>query len=574
MKKLWSFVKGFEIQMVLAPLFKMLEASFDLFVPLVVANIINVGIMNQDTTYMIQQVLLLVLLAVLGLTASAIAQYFSANASVGITTRMRQSLFEHIQSFSFTQLDHLTTSTLVTRLTSDINQVQTGLNMGLRLLLRSPFVVFGSVIMAFLINRNAGFVFLVAVPVLTAVVLFLMLKSIPLFSKVQKLLDQVTQKVRENLLGVRVIRAFCIEKQEVQSFTDKNAELTDMNLYVGKLSALMNPATYLLINLATIVLIYVGAIQVNIGSIDQGDVVALYNYMAQMIVELVKLASLMITLNKAIACANRVEQIFEIEPDTNTNITNSSCTKDGSISFKHVSFTYEGSGEEALSDINFELGPKQTLGIIGGTGSGKSTLVQLITNFYQATSGEVSIDGVDIKEMSRQQILDKVGIVMQKAVLFKGTIEENLRWGNENATEEEIGEALEVSQSKEFVESKGLDAMIEQGGKNLSGGQRQRLTIARTLLKKPEILILDDSASALDYATDAKLRKAIRHLSDQPTTIIVSQRASSIMQADQILVLDDGKVAGIGTHEQLLNDCKVYQEIYESQYPDAKKVGA
>lgn len=574
MKKLWSFVKGFEIQMVLAPLFKMLEASFDLFVPLVVANIINVGIMNQDTTYMIQQVLLLVLLAVLGLTASAIAQYFSANASVGITTRMRQSLFEHIQSFSFTQLDHLTTSTLVTRLTSDINQVQTGLNMGLRLLLRSPFVVFGSVIMAFLINRNAGFVFLVAVPVLTAVVLFLMLKSIPLFSKVQKLLDQVTQKVRENLLGVRVIRAFCIEKQEVQSFTDKNAELTDMNLYVGKLSALMNPATYLLINLATIVLIYVGAIQVNIGSIDQGDVVALYNYMAQMIVELVKLASLMITLNKAIACANRVEQIFEIEPDTNTNITNSSCTKEGSISFKHVSFTYEGSGEEALSDINFELGPKQTLGIIGGTGSGKSTLVQLITNFYQATSGEVSIDGVDIKEMSRQQILDKVGIVMQKAVLFKGTIEENLRWGNENATEEEIGEALEVSQSKEFVESKGLDAMIEQGGKNLSGGQRQRLTIARTLLKKPEILILDDSASALDYATDAKLRKAIRHLSDQPTTIIVSQRASSIMQADQILVLDDGKVAGIGTHEQLLNDCKVYQEIYESQYPDAKKVGA
>jgi ABC-type multidrug transport system fused ATPase/permease subunit len=574
MKMLMKYLDEHRKHAILAPLFKLLEALMDLCVPLVVAKIINIGIANHDTGYMIRCVLLLVLLAVLGIGFSITAQYFAAKVSTEVGTNLRQDMFDHIQSMSYSQMDKLGTSTLMTRLTSDINQVQTGINMALRLLLRSPFIVLGALILSFTINVKGALVFAVAIPFLAVVIFAIMWISIPLFRKAQAKLDAVTGKTRENLTGVRVIRAFGKEAEEVRDFEQKNEELTDINLHVGRLSALLNPATYAMVNIATIVLIYVGALQVNAGAMQQGDVVALYNYMAQMIIELVKLASLIITLNKSIACANRVEQVMEVPAGmTFPKEEMTEQSEHGTITFKHVSMEYEGSGEEALTDINLEVKQGQTVGIIGGTGSGKSTLMNLIPRFYDVSQGEVLVDGVDVRQYAEHQLTDKIGIVPQKAVLFKGTIRDNMRWGNENATDEEIQQAIVMAQAEEVVSSKkgGLDYPLEQMGRNLSGGQKQRLTIARALVKKPEILILDDSASALDFATDAKLRKALRTLSGTTTTLIVSQRVSSIMQADQILVLNDGAAAGQGTHEQLMENCEVYREIYYSQFPEKRK---
>lgn len=574
MKMLMKYLDEHRKHAILAPLFKLLEALMDLCVPLVVAKIINIGIANHDTGYMIRCVLLLVLLAVLGIGFSITAQYFAAKVSTEVGTNLRQDMFDHIQSMSYSQMDKLGTSTLMTRLTSDINQVQTGINMALRLLLRSPFIVLGALILSFTINVKGALVFAVAIPFLAVVIFAIMWISIPLFRKAQAKLDAVTGKTRENLTGVRVIRAFGKEAEEVRDFEQKNEELTDINLHVGRLSALLNPATYAMVNIATIVLIYVGALQVNAGAMQQGDVVALYNYMAQMIIELVKLASLIITLNKSIACANRVEQVMEVPAGmTFPKEEMTEQSEHGTITFKHVSMEYEGSGEEALTDINLEVKQGQTVGIIGGTGSGKSTLMNLIPRFYDASQGEVMVDGVNVRQYAEHQLTDKIGIVPQKAVLFKGTIRDNMKWGNENATDEEIQQAIVMAQAEEVVSSKkgGLDYPLEQMGRNLSGGQKQRLTIARALVKKPEILILDDSASALDFATDAKLRKALRTLSGTTTTLIVSQRVSSIMQADQILVLNDGAAAGQGTHEQLMENCEVYREIYYSQFPEKRK---
>lgn len=573
MKELMKYLKGHEKETILAPLFKLLEALMDLLVPLVVANIINVGIENQDSASIMHNVILLIVLAVLGLAFSITAQYFAAKVSAEVGTDLRQDMFDHIEHMSYAQLDHLGSSTLITRLTSDINQVQSGLNMSLRLLLRSPFIVFGSLIMAFTINVKAALVFAVAIPILSVVVFGIMLVSIPLFKKVQTKLDAVTDLTRENLTGVRVIRAFGKEKEEVKDFEQKNEDLTKINIYVGKLSALLNPVTYALINIATIVLIYVGAVQVNLGAIQQGDVVALYNYMGQMIIELIKLASLIITINKSIACANRVSQIL-VMPEGMTYPSQSSGTQKekGTIIFDHVSLTYQDAGEETLSDISFAIAKGQTVGIIGGTGSGKSSVMNLIPRFYDASKGSVQVDGLDVKDYAADELNERIGIVPQKAVLFKGTIRDNLKWGNENADDAELWQALTLAQAKEVVEGKegGLDFALEQNGRNLSGGQKQRLTIARALVKRPEILILDDSASALDFATDAALRRSLRTLSKDTTTLIVSQRVSSIMQADQILVLNDGCLVGQGTHEQLMESCKVYQEIYYSQFPEKK----
>ncbi len=575
MKELMKYLKGHEKETILAPLFKLLEALMDLLVPLVVANIINVGIANHDTASIMHNVILLIVLAVLGLAFSITAQYFAAKVSAEVGTDLRQDMFDHIEHMSYTQLDHLGSSTLITRLTSDINQVQSGLNMSLRLLLRSPFIVFGSLIMAFTINVKAALVFAVAIPILSIVVFGIMLVSIPLFKKVQTKLDAVTDLTRENLTGVRVIRAFGKEREEVKDFEQKNEDLTKINIYVGKLSALLNPVTYALINIATIVLIYVGAVQVNLGAIQQGDVVALYNYMAQMIIELIKLASLIITINKSIACANRVSQILTMpEGMTYPSQSAGSQQEKGTIVFDHVSLTYQDAGEETLSDISFTITKGQTVGIIGGTGSGKSSVMNLIPRFYDASKGSVQVDGLDVKDYDVHALNERIGIVPQKAVLFKGTIRDNLKWGNENADDAELWQALTLAQAKEVVEGKegGLDFALEQNGRNLSGGQKQRLTIARAIVKRPEILILDDSASALDFATDAALRRSLRTLSKDTTTLIVSQRVSSIMQADLILVLNDGCLAGQGTHEQLMKNCEVYQEIYYSQFPE-KKIG-
>lgn len=573
MKELMKYLKGHEKETILAPLFKLLEALMDLLVPLVVANIINVGIANHDTASIMHNVILLIVLAVLGLAFSITAQYFAAKVSAEVGTDLRQDMFDHIEHMSYTQLDHLGSSTLITRLTSDINQVQSGLNMSLRLLLRSPFIVFGSLIMAFTINVKAALVFAVAIPILSIVVFGIMLVSIPLFKKVQTKLDAVTDLTRENLTGVRVIRAFGKEREEVKDFEEKNEDLTKINIYVGKLSALLNPVTYALINIATIVLIYVGAVQVNLGAIQQGDVVALYNYMAQMIIELIKLASLIITINKSIACANRVSQILTMpEGMTYPSQSAGSQQEKGTIVFDHVSLTYQDAGEETLSDISFTITKGQTVGIIGGTGSGKSSVMNLIPRFYDASKGSVQVDGLDVKDYDVHALNERIGIVPQKAVLFKGTIRDNLKWGNENADDAELWQALTLAQAKEVVEGKegGLDFALEQNGRNLSGGQKQRLTIARAIVKRPEILILDDSASALDFATDAALRRSLRTLSKDTTTLIVSQRVSSIMQADLILVLNDGCLAGQGTHEQLMKNCEVYQEIYYSQFPEKK----
>ncbi len=580
MKKLLVYLKDYKKETVLAPLFKMLEASFELIVPLVVSAIIDVGIAKKDSGYILRMCLIMVMLGLIGLVCSVTAQYFAAKAAVGFGTKVRHRLFSHIQSFSFSEIDKAGTATLITRMTSDINQVQSGVNMVLRLFLRSPFIVFGAMIMAFTIDIKAAFVFVVTIPLLSLVVFGVMAISIPLYKKVQERLDKILGITRENLTGARVIRAFHKEEEEKIRFEEGLESLTSMQNYVGKISAFLNPVTYIIINGATIVLLYTGAVQVNIGNLTQGEVVALVNYMSQILVELIKLANLIVTITKAVACGNRVEAILEIPSsmpkDNSSHLEKRTAVKQEMqnskdnpiVQFSHVGLAYQGSGAESLSDIDFTVEKGETVGIIGGTGAGKTSLVHLIPRFYDATSGEILINGKNVKEYSLEELRQKVGIVMQHAVLFQGTIRENLCWGKENATEEELYQALITAQAKEVVEGKEgkLEAFVEQGGKNFSGGQRQRLTIARALVRKPEILILDDSASALDYATDARLRKAIREMEGSPTVFIVSQRTSSIQHADKIIVLEDGEIAGMGTHEQLLETCEVYREIYESQY--------
>lgn len=574
MKKLLVFLKDYRKETVLAPLFKMLEAGFELFVPLVMAAVIDRGIAQSDIPYVLKMGGVLVLLGLIGLTCSITAQYFAAKAAVGFSTKMKHALFKHIQELSFSEMDTLGTSTMITRMTSDANQVQNGVNMVLRLFLRSPFIVFGAMVMAFTIDVKAALVFVVTIPLLSVVVFGIMMITMPLYKKVQAGLDKVLGKTRENLTGVRVIRAFHKEEQETVEFEQSNSALTHMQLFVGKISALTNPVTYIIVNVATIVLIYTGAVRVDSGYITQGEVVALVNYMSQILIELVKLANLIITITKALACANRIQSVFELQSSmewaavgerSNENMLEE--TSPYVVEFDHVDLTYQGAGAESLTDIDFKVKKGQTIGIIGGTGSGKSSLVHLIPRFYDATRGNVRIDGKDVKNYGMEELRDKIGMVMQKAVLFQGTIRENLCWGKPDAATEEMNRALEISQAKEFVDAKpkGLEEPVAQGGKNLSGGQRQRLTIARAVIKQPEILILDDSASALDYATDARLRKAIREMGEKTTVFIVSQRTSSIQYADQIIVLEDGHIVGLGTHEELLQDCEVYQEIHYSQ---------
>ena len=564
LKKLLVYLKDYIRESILGPLFKLLEALFELFVPLVIAAIIDTGIENGDTGYIIKMCLVLVLLGFVGLAFSITAQYFAAKASVGFVSKIRHVLFGHIQSLSYSELDQIGTSTLITRMTSDMNQVQNGMNLALRLLLRSPFVVFGAMIMAFTIDVPSAMIFVYVTIVLLIVVFGIMLGSIPLYKKVQQKLDAVMTVTRENLTGVRVIRAFCKEDEETDDFINKNNELTASQKFVGKISALMNPVTYVIINLAIIWLIHTGAVRVEAGILTQGAVVALYNYMSQILVELIKLANLIINITKSIACGNRIQAVLDIKPDL--EIGNSSCNE-GSVEFDHVNLRYKNAGADSLSDITFTAAKGETIGIIGGTGSGKSSLVNLIPRFYDAASGEVKVGGVNVKDMDVEQLREKIGVVPQKAVLFHGTIRENMQWGVTNASDDEIMEAIEAAQGLDVIKAKGgLDCEIEQGGKNLSGGQRQRLTIARALVKKPEILILDDSASALDFATDAALRKSLRELDYHPTVFIVSQRTSSIQHADRIIVLDDGAAVGIGTHDELMKSCSVYQEIYNSQF--------
>lgn len=568
MRKLLRFLKDYKKESILSPLFKLLEASFELFVPLVMAAIIDTGIGNKDGGFILKMCGILIFLALVGLTCSITAQYFAAKAAVGFATKVRHALFDHIQKLSYTEMDTAGTDTMITRMTSDINQAQSGVNMVLRLFLRSPFIVFGAMIMAFTIDVKAALIFVVTIPVLSVVVFGIMIITIPLFRRVQASLDKVLGVTRENLTGSRVIRAFNKEQEEIADFDESNERLTDVQLFVGKISALMNPLTYIIINVALVILIWTGAIQVNIGKISQGEVVALVNYMSQILVELVKLANLIITVTKAIACGNRVQSIFEME--TSMVDGNGSKKEDTgyTVEFRNVSMRYKGAGADTLTGIDFKAKPGDTIGIIGGTGSGKSSVVNLIPRFYDVTEGQVMVDGMDVREYKITDLRDKIGIVPQKAVLFAGTVRSNLAWGKEDATEEEMQQALSVAQAAEVVDKKDgkLDAEVEQGGKNFSGGQKQRLTIARALVKQPEILIMDDSSSALDYATDAKLRQAIHNMPSRPTVFIVSQRAASIMYADKIIVLDDGTVAGTGTHEELLKDCSVYQEIYYSQF--------
>lgn len=568
MKMIWKYLRDYKKECVIAPLFKMLEAIFELFVPLVVAAIVDEGIGSGDTNHIIKMCLMMLGLAVIGLVCSITAQFFSAKAAVGCATGIRHSLFKHIQSFSHAEIDTIGASTLVTRMTSDINQVQNGVNLVLRLFLRSPFIVFGAMIMAFTIDVRAALIFVVAIPVLAVIVFGVMMVTRPMYKKVQAGLDGLLLITKENLAGVRVIRAFRKENEEVARFKRSNEELNRLQKFVSSISGLMNPLTYAVVNIAIIALIWTGAVRVNEGTLTTGQVVALYNYMSQILVELIKLANLIVTVTKALACANRVEGIFEINTCMTEGERTTGKETDTAVEFNNVSFRYTDASEDSLNMVNCKVLKGQTVGIIGGTGSGKSTLVNMIPRFYDATSGEVLIDGVNVKEYTYQALRDKVAVVLQKAQLFKGTIRDNMKWGREDATDEEIMEALEVAQAKEFVMNKDgvLDSYIVQGGKNLSGGQRQRLTIARALVKKPDILILDDSASALDYATDAALRKSIRQMTPAPTLFIVSQRASSIMYADLILVLDEGNVVGMGTHDELLKNCEVYQEIYYSQY--------
>lgn len=569
MKKLLVFLKDYKKESILGPLFKLLEASFELLVPLVMAAIIDVGIAGGDKGYVMKMCGVLVLLALIGLVCSLTAQFFAAKAAVGFAAKLRHALFSHIQGFSFSELDEVGSATLITRMTSDVNQVQSGVNLVLRLFLRSPFIVFGAMIMAFTIDVKAAMIFVVTIPALAVVVFGIMLISIPLFKKVQAGLDEVLRITRENLTGVRVIRAFHKEEEEEEHFREKNTFLTGLQLHVGKISALMNPLTYVLINLGLVALIWTGSLRVHTGAITQGEVVALVNYMSQILVELVKLANLIITVTKAVACGNRIESVLEMNSTMEDGTEERG--KDAAeylVDFENVSMRYQGGGAEAVSGITLRVKPGETIGIIGGTGAGKSTAVNLIPRFYDISGGSLRVNGRDVREYELKSLRDMIGIVPQKAVLFSGTIRENMQWGKSEATDEEIYEALEIAQAKDFVEEKDgkLDARIDQGGKNLSGGQRQRLTIARALIKKPKILILDDSASALDYATDANLRRAIRNMKDSPTVFLVSQRAASILHADQILVLDDGEAVGLGTHEELLQKCEVYQEIYYSQF--------
>lgn len=569
-KSLFAYMKDYKKECVLGPLFKLLEASFELMVPLVMAAVIDVGIANGDRGYIGRMCLVMAALGVIGLVCSITAQFFAAKASVGVAAKLRHALFAHIQELSFTEMDTAGTSTLITRMTSDINQVQNGLNLALRLLLRSPFVVFGAMVMAFTIDVPAALVFVVAIPLLAVVVFGVMLWTMPRYKKVQAGLDRVLGNTRENLTGVRVIRAFGREEAETGRFETENNALTKLQEHVGRVSALMNPVTYVIINLATVVLIWVGAVRVDTAIITQGAVVALINYMSQILVELIKLANLIINITKALACASRVQGVLDTEssmeaPQALSNVVEQNQER---VTFRDVALTYQGAGAASLSGLSFSVKPGETVGVIGGTGSGKSSLVNLIPRFYDATQGDVLVDGHNVRDYPLASLREKVGVVPQRAVLFTGTIRDNLKWGKPDATDEELWQALETAQARDFVEEKpgGLDEPVSQGGKNFSGGQRQRLTIARALVRKPEILILDDSASALDFATDARLRKAIRQMEGGPTVFIVSQRASSIRYADKIIVLDDGEAVGIGTHEGLLKHCEVYREIFESQF--------
>lgn len=587
MGHLMKYLKDYKKESVLAPLFKLLEAFFELMVPLVMANIIDKGIAASDMGYITKMGFCLLGLAVVGLVAAVTAQFFAAKAAVGFSTRLRQALFDHIQSLNFTNIDKAGTSTMITRMTSDINQVQSGVNMVLRLFLRSPIIVFGAMIMAFTIDMKCALIFVVAIPLLAVVVFGIMMWTMPLYKKVQANLDRVLGITRENLTGVRVIRAFHKEAAEEERFRRNTEALADSQTFVGKISAIMNPVTYVIVNGAVIALIYTGAVQVNIGNLTQGEVIAIINYMSQILVELVKLANLIVTITKAMACADRIAGVFTIQNEEGAALlTGKDSRKTGAddtagtvaggeipfLEFDHVSLTYAGAGAETLHDMHFTVNRGETVGVIGGTGSGKSSLVNLIPGFYPATEGAVRLNGTDIRELSEEELRNRIGVVPQKAVLFKGTIRSNLQWGKPDATEEEMWQAIDTAQAREVVEGKSgkLDADIAQNGKNLSGGQRQRLTIARALVRKPEILILDDSASALDYATDAKLRGALRALEGQTTTFIVSQRASTIRHADKIIVLDDGETAGIGTHDELMRGCDVYREIYFSQYPEER----
>lgn len=568
MKKLFVHMKGYYKECIISPLFKMLEACFELFVPLVVASIIDIGIANGDKSYIVKMCLVMVLLGTIGLCCTLVAQYFAAKAAVGFCGKLRSALFKHINSLSYTELDTLGTPTLITRMTSDTNQLQTGVNLTLRLLMRSPFVVFGAMIMAFFVDAEASWIFAVLIPVLCIVVFGIMLGTIPLYKKVQARLDRVVTSSRDNLAGIRVIRAFGKEELEKKSFHSKTEDLNYAQRFVGRISAIMNPATYAIVNIAIVVLIYSGAIRVDMGELSQGQVIALYNYMSQILIELVKLASLIITITKAVACGNRIQNVFDIQSSQEVIPCDDAENSESAVEFKDASLKYKGAKECSLENISFNVKKGQTVGIIGGTGSGKSSLVNMIGRFYDAESGQVLVNGKDVRGYELSVLREKLGIVPQKAVLFKGTIRENMKWGNENASDEEILDAISLAQASDVLASKdkGLDSVIEQGGKNLSGGQRQRFTIARALVRKPEILILDDSSSALDYQTDARLRTAIGSIDYNPTVFIVSQRTTSIQHADLIIVLDDGRIAGMGTHNELLNSCDVYSEIYSSQF--------
>ena len=572
MKSLLRYLKGYEKQCILGPVFKLLEATFELFVPLVVAQIVDQGIRNGDTGYVVKMCLLMVALGIIGLCMAVCAQYFSAVAAVGFSTRLRHVLMDHILHLSYNQIDQLGTSTMVTRMTSDINQAQSGVNLTLRLLLRSPFVVFGATFMAFTIDFRAALVFVEVIPVLCLIVFGIMLITMPMYRRVQGALDGVTSATRQNLTGVRVLRAFCKEEAEVAGFAEKTESLTNRQLSAGRISALMNPLTYVVINLAVVLLVRVGAIRVQQGILTQGLVIALYNYMSQILIELIKMANLIVTIAKAVACGNRISAVLKLESDQENGTDEGKLS--GSVEFRDVSAAYAGASGPSLEHISFRAESGQCIGIIGGTGSGKTTLVNLIPRLYDASEGQVLLDGKNVKDFDLNSLRRQIGVVPQKAVLFKGTIRQNLLWGNENASEEALWDALKVAQAQEVVQGKegGLDASVEQGGANFSGGQRQRLTIARALVRKPAILILDDSASALDFATDANLRMAIRGMENPPTTLIVSQRAASVRFADEILVLDDGNLVGKGTHDKLLADCPTYQEIYYSQFP--KEVAA
>ncbi len=569
MGKLLKYLKPYTKECVLGPLFKLLEATFELFIPLVVARIIDRGIAGGDVPFIWKMGGVLVGLALIGLVSAITAQYFAAKAAVGFSASIKHALFGHIQSLSFSARDELGTSTMVTRLTSDVNQVQSAVNLTLRLFLRSPFIVFGAMIMAFFVDGRAAWIFVIVIPLLSAVVFGIMLRTMPLYKDAQAGLDDVTGSVRENLTGVRVIRAFRKEEDETRRFFELNRKLENLQEFVGRISAVMNPATYLLVNGALIALLYTGAVRVNAGSLTQGEVVALVNYLSQILVELIKLANLIITMTKGMACADRIANVLAIDPGIEDGTAREGIAKEKTVSFEHVSVTYRNAGAESLTDVTFSAAPGETVGIIGPTGCGKTTLVSLIPRFYEATAGKVKVEGTEVGRYRLESLRAKIGMVPQKAQLFKGTIESNLRWGNPEATEEELWRALEISQAAEFVRERpeGIRAVVEQNGRNLSGGQRQRLTIARALVRRPEILILDDSASALDLATDAALRNALERMEDRPVIFIVSQRAASLMHADRIIVLDEGKVAGIGTHRELMETCELYREIYYSQFP-------